>query len=76
LFPTGTEPKETDDGDDVRRVGVLPPELELEPEPEPLSPTDRSRVLLTFFKVKIPENVPDEVGVKLTAKYVVLPAPR
>jgi len=76
LFPTGTVPKETDDGDAVRRLGVFPPEPELEPEPEPLSPTDRTRVLLTFFKAKVPENVPDEVGVKPTAKYVVLPTPR
>ena len=75
MFPTGTVPNETDDGDDVRSLGVFP-EPELEPEPEPLSPTDRTRVLLTSFNVKVPENVPDEVGVKPTAKNVVLPAPR
>ena len=74
MLPTGTVPKETDDGDDVRRLRAFPPEPEL--EPEPLSPTDRTRVLLTFFKVRVPENVPDEVGVKPTAKYAVLPTPR
>ena len=47
-----------------------------EPAPEPLSPTDRTNVLLMFFKVNVPENVPDEAGAKPTAKYVVLPTPR
>ena len=74
LFPTATVPNETDDGNAVRKLGVFPPEFE--PEPEPLSPTDRTRVLLTFFNVKVPENVPDAVGVNPTAKYVVLPTPR
>jgi hypothetical protein len=45
----------------------------VEPEPDPLSPTDKTRVLLMFFRVKVPENVPEEVGAKPTVTNVVAP---
>jgi hypothetical protein len=48
----------------------------VEPEPEPLKGTDSSNALFTFFNVKVPENVPEEVGAKLTVIYVVAPTSR
>ena len=36
-----------------------------EPEPEPLTGTDSTNVLLMFFNVKVPEKVPEEVEEKV-----------
>jgi hypothetical protein len=48
----------------------------VDPKPDPLSPTDKTTVLLMFFKIRAPENVPEEVGAKLTVIYVVAPTPK
>jgi len=48
----------------------------VEPEPDPLKGTDNTNVLLMFFNVKVPENVPEEVGAKPTVIYAVAPTPR
>jgi len=62
LFPTGTVPYDTEEGVEVSElVGVVP-------EPEPLSATVSNTVPLLFFSVKVPEKLPDVVGVKPTAK--------
>ena len=62
LFPTGTVPYDTEEGVAVSElVGVVP-------EPEPLSATVSNTVPLLFFRVKVPEKLPDVVGVKPTAK--------
>jgi len=62
LFPTGTVPYDTEEGVEVSElVGVVP-------EPEPLSATVSNTVPLLFFRVKVPEKLPDVVGVKPTAK--------
>jgi len=48
----------------------------VELEPEPLKGTESTNVLLIFFNVKVPENVPEEVGAKPTVIYMVDPTPR
>ena len=47
----------------------------VDPAPDPLNPTDKTRLLLMFFNDKVPENVPEEVGANVTVIYVVAPTP-
>jgi hypothetical protein len=71
LFPTGTVPYDTEEGVEVSEgpwllVGVVP-------DPEPLSVTVTNAVPLLLFRVRVPEKLPDAVGLKPTAKYAVAP---
>jgi len=66
LFPTGTVPYDTEEGVEVSEgVWVL---AGVVPEPEPLSATVSNTVPLLLFRVKVPEKLPDVVGLNPTAK--------
>jgi len=66
LFPTGTVPNDTEDGVADKRDVV-------DPEPVPLNATVTKTAPLLFLSVSVPVEVPDAVGLKPTAKYVVPP---
>jgi len=67
LSPTDSLPKFSFDVEDTSDL--------VEPELLPLNATVTRTVPLLFFSVRLPENVPDVVGLKPTAKYVVAPPP-
>jgi hypothetical protein len=62
LVPTATVPYDTDEGVEVSE-GVCVPLV-----PEPLSAMVTNTVPLLVFSVKVPEALPDAVGLNPTAK--------
>jgi|SRR5215831_4919435 len=67
LFPTATDPYDTDDGVDVRgAVDVL--DEDPEPAPVPLNETVNNTAPLLLVRVKVPVTVPDAVGLNPIAK--------
>jgi hypothetical protein len=68
LFPTATDPYDTDDGVEVKDgVDVLDEDPE-PPEPAPVNGTVSNTVPLLLLRVKVPVNVPDAVGLNPIAK--------
>jgi len=66
LSPTVSLPKLSFDVEEAK--------VRVEPEPEPLRATVNRTVPLLFFRVRLPVNEPEAVGLNPTAKYVVAPA--
>lgn len=67
LFPTATDPYDTDDGVEVKGgVDVL--DEDPEPAPVPLNETDNNTTPLLLLRVKVPVTVPDAVGLNPIAK--------